>query len=231
MTATPSLPWPKISSSSGAIATSGTERSSIAIGMNANSNGLNEHEQRGDHAADDQPGDEADRRVARVRARPRAAASEPRPRSATRPYGARRGVGEQVAARRPAASCPTNARHVERPAAARPRAPPGRPARPRRRAATRRAGAARRPRRRRRRRGATGRWTVGDRASRDASGVARRPGRHQPADQPDQRVARGPRPAPDTSARNPSAARRSCSARRSGRGRGRGRRRCRGTRR
>lgn len=40
MVAIPSLPWPKINSSTGAIATSGTERSSIAIGMNANSNGL-----------------------------------------------------------------------------------------------------------------------------------------------------------------------------------------------
>ena len=39
ITAMPSLPWPKISSSSGAMATSGTERSSMAIGMNANSNG------------------------------------------------------------------------------------------------------------------------------------------------------------------------------------------------
>ena len=40
MVATPSLPCPKISSSTGAMATSGTERSSIAIGMNANSNGF-----------------------------------------------------------------------------------------------------------------------------------------------------------------------------------------------
>ncbi len=35
------LVWPKISRISGAIATSGTDRSNIAIGMNANSNGSN----------------------------------------------------------------------------------------------------------------------------------------------------------------------------------------------
>ena len=36
----PSLPWPNTRSSSGAIATSGTERSNMAIGMNATSTGL-----------------------------------------------------------------------------------------------------------------------------------------------------------------------------------------------
>ena len=62
--ATPSLPCPKISSSTGAMATSGTERSSIAIGMNANSNGLITTNSAAIDARHDEPGHEADRRVA-----------------------------------------------------------------------------------------------------------------------------------------------------------------------
>ncbi len=63
--AIPSLPWPKISSSTGAMATSGTERSSIAIGMKANSNGLNDARTARRSPRHHQPGDEADRRRCR----------------------------------------------------------------------------------------------------------------------------------------------------------------------
>ena len=60
ITAIPRLPWPNISSNTGAIATSGTDRSSIAIGMNANSNGWDSTKATAISGGRDHAGDEAD---------------------------------------------------------------------------------------------------------------------------------------------------------------------------